>query len=141
MTMSGGNSATRRRNAIQTGEEKLEISSQEVVTLSEQMLAAALNGDRQLLDSLLERMGGDADVLGTVANSVGSRLAENGVSAQSPVGRMVGALCSEADLRIRLFQNRNGVLNEFGLFGDQIEAIDLDDQDLEAIQGASYTNP
>ncbi|MCA9691411.1 MAG: hypothetical protein KC636_17540 [Myxococcales bacterium] len=117
------------------------LTNQEISSLSEQVLAATLNGDRGLLDALLERVHGDADTLGVVANSVVGQLAENGVSVYSPVGRMVGALSSSPDIRLRFLCERDAVMSEFGLIGDQMRAIDLDDKDMEAIQGAGYTNP
>ena len=42
---------------------------------------------------------------------------------------------------LRFLTDRTAVLTEFGLIGDQLQAFDLDNQDMEAIQGAVYTNP
>lgn len=117
------------------------LTTQEVKAISDQMLTAALNGDKALLDALMERVGHNTDALGVVAASVHDNLADNGVSTQSPVGLMVGALCSNPDIRLRFLTDRTAVLTEFGLIGDQLQAFDLDNQDMEAIQGAGYTNP
>ena len=117
------------------------LSNQEISTLSDQLLSATLNGDHVIVDALLTKIDGDSDILGTMAKSVSSRLAENGVSTESPVGKMLGALGSQPDLRLRFLVDRNAVFNEYGLVGDELQAIDLDDQDMEAVHGAAYTNP
>lgn len=119
----------------------MHLTPQDVSALSEQMLSAALNGDRAYISAFVQRVGDDSEALGAVATSVHSQLAENGVSERSPVGQMVVALSSKPDVRLRFLGDHESVLAEYGLVSNQMLAIDLDDEDFEAVKGAGYTNP
>jgi len=113
----------------------------ETNAMSDQVFAAIKNGDRQIINVLQSHLNGNTEELGRIFSEAHRLLTERGISPESPVAKLVKLIVDDESARSRFFSVCDALLAEHGFADDEVTAADLDDEDMEAVSGGSWTHP